>query len=198
MRGKITLTQHVFACEKPGRLYLDEYEVPMRSELERDIVTLLRRCLAQLREQAPAGESGSEVQAIPFGSSDLAQLRRMSPVQEKICYLQQIIAYVESDQYGKMAGGQSSAGPDAVAMVEAPRNPAALRRYWFRRPVGFGYGVTAFTVEDAERLLARAGLPSDWVEVVADVDVSTLDAEHVLPNIGGVTFRGVWYPALNL
>jgi hypothetical protein len=82
-------------------------------------------------------------------------------------------------------------------MGEAPKNPA-LRRFWFRRPVGLGYGVTAFTVEDAEQLLARAGLPRDWVEVVADVDVSALDAGHVLPNIGGVTFRGVWYPAINL
>lgn len=82
-------------------------------------------------------------------------------------------------------------------MGEAANNPA-LRRFWFARPVGFGYGVTAFSAEDAERLLARAGLPRDWVGVVADVDVSALDAGHVLPNVGGVTFRGVWYPALNV
>jgi len=82
-------------------------------------------------------------------------------------------------------------------MAVAPKNPA-LRRFWFRRPIGGGYGVTAFTIEDAEGLVARAGLPRDWSEVVADVDLSGLDPGHVLPNIGGVTFRGVWFPALNL
>jgi hypothetical protein len=78
----------------------------------------------------------------------------------------------------------------------SPRDPL-LRRFWFRRPVGSGYGVTAYSVEDAEQLLARAGLVRDWVEVVEGVDVSSLDAGHVLPNIGLVIFRGVWYPALN-
>ena len=82
-------------------------------------------------------------------------------------------------------------------MAELPNNPA-LQRFWFRRPVGFGYGVTAYSIEDAEQLLTRAGLSRDWVEVIEDVDVSSLDEGHVLPNIGGVTFRGVWYPALNL
>lgn len=82
-------------------------------------------------------------------------------------------------------------------MAGLPKNPA-LYRFWFRRPVGLGYGVTAFSVEDAEQLLARAGLVRDWTEVVPDVELSTLDPNHVLPNIGGVTFRGVWFPALNL
>ena len=82
-------------------------------------------------------------------------------------------------------------------MAEHPTNPA-LRRFWFPRPVGFGYGVTAFSVADAEQLLARAGLARDWSGVIEDADVSGLDPGHVLPNIGGVTFRGVWFPALNL
>jgi hypothetical protein len=33
---------------------------------------------------------------------------------------------------------------------------------------------------------------------VADIDLRTLDPEHVLPNIGPVVVRGVWYPRLNL
>jgi hypothetical protein len=33
---------------------------------------------------------------------------------------------------------------------------------------------------------------------VVDVDVASLDAKHVLPNIGPVVVRGVWFPALNL
>jgi hypothetical protein len=81
--------------------------------------------------------------------------------------------------------------------MDVPKNPL-LRRYWFRRPGGFGFGVTAYSVEDAECLLLKAGLARDWVEVVEDIDVSSLDEGHVLPNVGGVTFRGVWYPAMNL
>jgi hypothetical protein len=30
--------------------------------------------------------------------------------------------------------------------------------------------------------------------VVEDVDVSQLDAGHVLPNMGDPTLRGVWFP----
>jgi hypothetical protein len=30
--------------------------------------------------------------------------------------------------------------------------------------------------------------------VVEDVDVSTLDANHVLPNMEAPNWRGVWYP----
>ncbi|MFL5241946.1 MAG: hypothetical protein ACJ8FY_07545 [Gemmataceae bacterium] len=73
-----------------------------------------------------------------------------------------------------------------------------LRRFWFRRPVGFGYGVTAYSHTDAAQLLERAALRADWVDIVEDVDMATLDRQHVLPNVGGITFRGVWYPALNM
>lgn len=72
-----------------------------------------------------------------------------------------------------------------------------LRRFWFRRAVGFGYGVTAYSMEDAELLIEEAELTVDWTEVVENIDVSSLDAGHVLPNVGLVSCRGVWYPALN-
>lgn len=77
------------------------------------------------------------------------------------------------------------------------QNPR-LRRFWFRRAVGFGYGVTAYSVDDAEYLIEAAGLQADWVGVVENIDVSSLDERHVLPNVGYVTFRGVWYPARNM
>lgn len=83
-------------------------------------------------------------------------------------------------------------------MAELNPNSPYLRRFWFRRPVGFGYGVTAYSVEDAEDLLDRAGLPRDWLEVVEDINVSLLDEGHVLPNLGGVTFHGIWFPAMNV
>jgi hypothetical protein len=77
------------------------------------------------------------------------------------------------------------------------RNPH-LRRFWFKRLVGIGYGVTAYSLEDAEQHLCSSGLPRDWVTVVEDVDVSLLDPHHVLPNVGAVIFPGVWFPALKL
>jgi hypothetical protein len=84
-----------------------------------------------------------------------------------------------------------------------------LKRFWIEfgsttdtplvlRP---GCGVTAYSIEDALRLVSDAlGIPElpAVVSVVENVDVSTLDANHILPNIGLTVCRGVWYPALNL
>ena len=62
-------------------------------------------------------------------------------------------------------------------------------------------GVTAFDEEDAMLLLRsevfkNKPLPP-IIDLVPNVDVSTLDSGHVLPNIGDVTRRGVWFPSLN-
>lgn len=77
-----------------------------------------------------------------------------------------------------------------------------LRRFWFPLTPGFGIGVTA-TSEDEARAEAAAtkeryGMAGELGIVIPDIDVSTLDAKHVLPNIGPPVVRGVWYPALNL
>jgi hypothetical protein len=84
-----------------------------------------------------------------------------------------------------------------------------LHRYWFEfggprhaLPLGawLGCGVTAVDRADAERLLVDGpfrGKPLPPVErIIEDVDVGELDAGHVLPNIGDVTQRGVWFPRL--
>lgn len=74
-----------------------------------------------------------------------------------------------------------------------------LRRYWFAVPGLNGFGVTAFSVDDARFLLEAEGYLIDAdVEVITDVDVSTLDPNHVLPNVGPSSFRGVWFPCLNV
>jgi hypothetical protein len=90
-----------------------------------------------------------------------------------------------------------------------------LHRYWFvgssedRYGQG-GLGVTAFSKEDARALL-REVLPSllaqtfsswrQWTlealetaEVVENIDVRLLDQGHVIPNMGLVIDRGVWWP----
>ena len=82
-------------------------------------------------------------------------------------------------------------------------------RYWIELDTseamflsGFGYGVTAYDYEDALGLL-REHLSSFYekpialppvVSVIEDVDVSTLDERHVLPNMGVTVWRGIWYP----
>jgi hypothetical protein len=83
-----------------------------------------------------------------------------------------------------------------------------LRRDWFRfddsAPIPgasrsrLGYGVTAWTEEDAMALLREAVFHgkelSGIAAVIADVDVSTLDPDHILPNMEPPNRRGVWFP----
>jgi hypothetical protein len=82
-----------------------------------------------------------------------------------------------------------------------------LHRYWFEfggprdalPPGGWlGSGVTAADLADAQRLLVegpfREGALRPVERLVEDVDVSELDAGHVIPNMGDPTLRGVWFP----
>jgi hypothetical protein len=74
-----------------------------------------------------------------------------------------------------------------------------LTRYWLNVPGLVGFGVTAFSVNDALLLLEAEGylMPPD-VEIISNVDVSQLDAKHMIPNAGPPCFRGVWFPCLNI
>lgn len=66
--------------------------------------------------------------------------------------------------------------------------------------LGYGCGVTAYTLDDAKALMRSRIFRDDPFPTIANltenVDVSTLDPGHVLPNIGIVVDRGVWYPNL--
>ena len=79
---------------------------------------------------------------------------------------------------------------------------AILHRYWFQTTEHPGYGVTAYSEDDARNLIAEivgaAALDEGLVQIVVDVDVRTLDQDHVIPNMGPPNLRGVWYPMLNL
>lgn len=80
----------------------------------------------------------------------------------------------------------------------------SLRRYWFTfqastKPNAFnvGCGVTAYNYDDAINLLCERVFGEDAPDVIdfeEDVDVSQLDQKHVLPNMGSVVVRGVWFP----
>ena len=74
-----------------------------------------------------------------------------------------------------------------------------LRRFWFPLTGHFGVGVTARSLEEA-RALAEEARRRTWPNapalgpVVEDIDVSTLDEGHVLPNMRPPVWPGVWFP----
>ncbi len=83
-----------------------------------------------------------------------------------------------------------------------------MRRYWitFDQPskdepvlwIGLGVGVTAPCFEGALKIIqlqifAGEDLPA-VNNCIVDIDVSTLDADHVLPNMGVPASHGIWFP----
>ena len=81
----------------------------------------------------------------------------------------------------------------------------SLHRFWFKfqdppqcSPLGVGCGITAHSREEAIEILAATVFADRAVpiieSVVEDVDVRALDQEHVVPNMGQVARRGVWFP----
>ena len=80
-----------------------------------------------------------------------------------------------------------------------------LTRYWFEMDWGPEpvienryFEVTAWTLEDAvfllETIIFKSGKLPCPKRVTNNIDVSKLDANHVLPNMGVCTIRGIWYP----
>ena len=85
------------------------------------------------------------------------------------------------------------------------RRPTCLTAYWINpgNPTNtLGYGVTAFSVSDAVRMLRAAGItvPDDPTLLVVRENVSfaELDPNHVVPNMGPMVVRGVWFPCMNI
>jgi hypothetical protein len=82
-----------------------------------------------------------------------------------------------------------------------------LRRFWFKLSsngmpsvLNIGCGITAYDMNDAWAFLSQDVFPvlgeREVLEVVVDVDVSTLDQAHVIPNMAAPSNRGVWFPRL--
>jgi hypothetical protein len=83
--------------------------------------------------------------------------------------------------------------------VKAPEMKPLLTRYWFNVYDQWGFGVTAYSIEDVLSILADEGVSREQVtEIVENVDVGTLDQGHVAPNMGPPNFRGLWFPCLNI
>ena len=79
-----------------------------------------------------------------------------------------------------------------------------LTRFWLKfsplpyNPLNLGCGVTAYSYDDAISLLRRRVFKDEElptiVSVIENVDVSTLDQRHVIPNMGVCVDRGIWFP----
>ena len=82
-----------------------------------------------------------------------------------------------------------------------------LETYWISFPqdrnLPIGIGVTAYSEEDAFSLIQEQGFDqwyADAVEVcvTTGVTISDLDQSKIVPNIGPMQLRGVWYPVANV
>jgi hypothetical protein len=84
-----------------------------------------------------------------------------------------------------------------------------LARFWFKfRPtprmslLKMGVGITAYDLADAHRMLreqvflALGEEPVDPVEIIENIDIRTLEENHVRPNMDNPVARGVWFPFL--
>ncbi len=78
-----------------------------------------------------------------------------------------------------------------------------LIRFWFKFennpfPVKLGCGVTAFNDIDAltiirEQVFKNKNLPQVTIKI-ENVDITTLDQGHVVPNMFSPNYRGIWFP----
>jgi hypothetical protein len=82
-----------------------------------------------------------------------------------------------------------------------------LAVYWIVPPAGrgpLGFGVTAWSLDDALRIIEDLGygdyLPDDptALAVREGVTVADLDQGHVVPNMGPIVVRGMWYPFVGI
>ena len=80
-----------------------------------------------------------------------------------------------------------------------------MRRFWFTLageilPGGtqHGCGISAASRTRAEEILENRVIHHGRGVIITgcieDIDVSKLDPNHVLPNMGSVVVEGVWYP----
>jgi hypothetical protein len=85
-----------------------------------------------------------------------------------------------------------------------------LKRYWFTfgekkraddlSVLSAGCGVTAYDLNDAKKILEDLVFPlygdRDIASIQENVDVATLDRNHVQLNMGAPSNRGVWFPLI--
>jgi hypothetical protein len=81
---------------------------------------------------------------------------------------------------------------------------SGLKRYWVEfdyRVMNFPsphYGIMAYSCEDAllilKEVVFKYAVMPEPIRLTENVDISTLDAGHVLPNMAVPYWRGIWFP----
>jgi hypothetical protein len=83
-----------------------------------------------------------------------------------------------------------------------------MKIYWLKirrkGPFGTEFGITAHNWDDAMSLLAKASRADSSVVIDATAvenyreieNVDELDQNHVVPNMGVILRRGIWFPNL--
>jgi hypothetical protein len=102
---------------------------------------------------------------------------------------------------------------NASTLYASNRKFMTLKRYWFivfpkDRFGPRNFGVTAYSKTNGKDLIVdslnKLNLQQlienldDNTEVIENIDIRLLDPGHVIPNMGVVTFEGVWFPNLSL
>jgi len=64
----------------------------------------------------------------------------------------------------------------------------------------YAIGVTAFSLDDANKLIHDEGwdIEIQNAQVIEGIDPADLDQGKIVPNMGPIVCRGVWYPCLNI
>lgn len=76
-----------------------------------------------------------------------------------------------------------------------------LKVFWieFGPTLADKYGVTAYTFDDAVNILRQTVFSKEEIlpvlKYTEDIKVEDLDQNHVVPNMGVITIRGVWFPS---
>lgn len=100
----IQLNQRVFdSYADPGRLYFNEEPVEVRSDTETQIINLLRTAsIAAIKRQAGPPENRISKNALILGD-DIKEVMGNSPENNLRKFRDDIIAFVESDEYVQIA-----------------------------------------------------------------------------------------------
>jgi len=77
-----------------------------------------------------------------------------------------------------------------------------VKPYWIRivplpspSALNLGIGVTARSEDDARALIAAAfGDVAEITDLTPVRSVDDLDQRHVVPNMGNILMRGIWFP----
>ena len=101
-----------------------------------------------------------------------------------------------------VVGEPCGADCDALKQGKMPRCPLLIS-FWIEgtdRYGPHGFGVTAWSKDDAIALIRTAGftIDADLAIINPNVWPHEVDYTHVARNAGPAVFRGVWYPCLNI